>query len=104
MQQEIIIINNINSSSSSTKPIANGIPQGSPLSAVLLIIAFDEVIKILSDCKYIEHCLYADDIFIFTKQNNINVIKNCFNILINKDCVALFAFEGLQSISDSAVN
>ena len=73
----------INSSASSTKPLANGIPQGSPLSVILFIIAFDEVSRILSECKYIEHCLYADDIIIFTKIKDLNVIKETFNNILN---------------------
>ena len=67
----------------STKLLANGIRQGSPLSVVLFMNAFDEVSKILSESKYIEHCLYADDIIIFTKLKDLNVIKETFNNILN---------------------
>ena len=74
----------INNTSSIIKPLSNGIPQGSPLSVVMFIIAFDEISQILSQCKLINHCLYADDLIIFTKILDLNKVTETFNDILDK--------------------
>ena len=62
----------------------NGIPQGSPLSVVLFIIAFDDLSKILLSFKYIEHSIYADDAIIFSKNSDNQIVQNTFFEIIIK--------------------
>lgn len=57
----------VNNVYSSTKPLYNGIPQGSPLSVVLFQIATDKLNKIISDNKFFKHVMYADDLYIISK-------------------------------------
>lgn len=59
----------INGILSKSFPLRNGIPQGSPLSVVLFQIAFNEISKIIAGNRLVEHCLYADDLYIFCKKN-----------------------------------
>lgn len=42
-------------------PLHNGIPQGSPLSGMLFLIAYNKLCKIISLHKQIDFCSYADD-------------------------------------------
>jgi len=65
----------VNNVTSNTHILHNGIPQGSPLSVVLFMIAFEEINNILSRHKEIHISLYADDAIIFTKIQNINIVK-----------------------------
>lgn len=74
----------INGYVSRTLPLNNGIPQGSPLSVVLFIIAFNEFSKIISSQKHIEHAIYADDAVIFTKNNDNNKVKDIFSETLKK--------------------
>ncbi|XP_075163337.1 uncharacterized protein LOC142235971 [Haematobia irritans] len=60
----------------------NGIPQGSPLSVTLFIIAFDDLSRLLTQNKRIEHCLYADDLYIIVKnKSNISIQDVLINTL-----------------------
>ena len=68
---------------SSAYPLHNGIPQGSPLSVVLFIIAFDDISTILNKYTLLDSCFYADDISILTKVNNVNECKNLLSNAIN---------------------
>lgn len=52
-------------------PLSNEIPQVSLLSAIPFTIAFDAVNRIISKCNKVDHCICADDVFIFTKVNDI---------------------------------
>ena len=52
----------LNNCNSNIYALANGIPQGSPLSVILFVIAFNEVSEILSRYNKTEHILYADDV------------------------------------------
>ncbi|XP_050338794.1 uncharacterized protein LOC126765213 isoform X2 [Bactrocera neohumeralis] len=61
---------NVNGFFSSTLPLSNGTPQGSPLSTFLFITAFDEIIfdskyNFNSHCKYIRNSL----------QSRLNIVK-----------------------------
>jgi len=68
----------VNDKTSSSANLLNGIPQGSPLSVVLFIIAFDHVNLRLARYKKINLSLYADDVIIFTKEKNLRTVKNTF--------------------------
>jgi len=68
----------VNDKTSSSANLLNGIPQGSPLSVVLFIIAFDHVNLSLARYKKINLSLYADDIIIYTKEKNLRTVKNTF--------------------------
>jgi len=46
---------------SNTFPLNNGIPQGSPISIVLFLIAYNSLTNIISIPKEIKLCAYADD-------------------------------------------
>lgn len=70
----------INNDYSKIHPLHNGIPQGSPLSVILFQIAFNEVSKIVLKHKHIEHCLYADDMYLISRRKsdleNDTTLKN----------------------------
>ena len=72
-----------NSYNSDLYPLKNGIPQGSPLSVVLFIIAFDEVSKIISKYNKVEHNIYADDVVIYSKLNNLPQLQSIFIDILN---------------------
>ena len=64
--------------------LQNGIPQGSPLSVVLLVIAPTKIITIFQKYNKINYSLYADDLIILSKCNNLNHIAADFsNILVD---------------------
>lgn len=46
---------------SDSVPINNGVPQGSPLSVIVLLIAYNKLSKIIENQKDISFCSYADD-------------------------------------------
>lgn len=71
--------NNIYSSIHSLK---NGIPQGSPLSVILFIIAFNEINKIVQNYSEINHVLYADDLILFSKCKDLTVLATIFSEII----------------------
>jgi len=81
----------VNDKTSSSANLLNGIPQGSPLSVVLFIIAFDHVNLRLARYKKINLSLYADDVIIFTKEKNLRTVKNTF----------LKILQGLEILGDS---
>lgn len=68
----------VNSYFSPTLTLHNGIPQGSPLSVTLFLIAFEDISKIISQQKNIKHCLYADDLFLLSDSKQIRDIENSF--------------------------
>nr|AMS38373.1 hypothetical protein [Bactrocera tryoni] len=73
---------NVNGFLSSTLPLSNGTPQGSPLSALLFIIAFDDISRMIKNYKGVEHQIYADDVLIYTKVSDVNLAQSLFtNIL-----------------------
>ena len=41
----------------------NDIQHGSPLSVILFSIAFSEIHQIINNCKHLDHCIYADDLW-----------------------------------------
>lgn len=51
-------------------PLSNGIPQGSPLSVILFLIAYDRLCKVLNMHKEIQLTAFADDFNIIVKSNN----------------------------------
>lgn len=81
----------LNSTYSSLHNLDNGIPQGSPLSVILFIIAFNDLSVILKKYRTIGYSLYADDLIIFTKCKCLTEVSNVFyNILtdLNNWCKA----------------
>ena len=77
----------VNNTYSNIFQLYNGIPQGSPLSVVLFSIAFNEISKIINCHTNLDHCLYADDLYIMCKyidNHNTNlalsrVVKDILN-------------------------
>ena len=63
-------------------PLENGIPQGSPISVVLFLIAYNDLSKIIDNQKYFSHIIYADDLYIFRKIKNCNEFKTKFEDLL----------------------
>lgn len=73
----------VNDTFSNVFPLYNGIPQGSPLSVTLFIIAFDDLSRLISIDKRVDHCIYADDLYIIAKeQNNIKIAQVFQEILL----------------------
>ena len=66
---------------SSTRPLHNGIPQGSPLSVILFLIAYNRLADIMSTYKEIQFCAYADDFNIIIKNNRDKNITTDLNSL-----------------------
>ena len=58
----------INGSYSALFPLHNGISQSSPLSVMLFKIVFNELSLMINKSQYIDHCIYADDLYIFAKK------------------------------------
>lgn len=59
---------------SDSVPINNGVPQGSPLSVIVFLIAYNKLSKIIEIQKNISFCNYANDfqlIINFNKKKNI---------------------------------
>lgn len=54
---------------SSPHPLYNGIPQGSPLSVILFLIAYNKLCNIISFHKEIDFIAYADDFNLFIKSD-----------------------------------
>lgn len=65
----------VNNNLSNIVPLHNGIPQGSPLSVTLFVVAFDDLSRMLHQNKKIYHCIYADDLYIIAKNRNNPDIK-----------------------------
>lgn len=59
----------VNSAHSNIYPINNGIPQGSPISVVLFLIAYNKLCNIIPLHKELSFIAYADDFVILRKQN-----------------------------------
>jgi len=62
----------------------NGIPQGSPLSVVLFMIAFHSLNNIILRHKQIKLAIYADDAIVFSKCKNTTTLNNKFKEVLNE--------------------
>jgi len=74
---------------SNSLSLCNGIPQGSPISVILFLIAFNKLSNIITLHREIKFNAYADDFFLiinFNKNKNLNL--NLDNLLqdINSWC------------------
>ena len=67
---------------SCVKKLYNGIPQGSPLSVILFIIAFDELSDIVLKYTKVEHSLYPDDLVLFSKCKDISKTATDFSNIL----------------------
>jgi len=76
-------VRNNNSTSKLHKPY-NGIPQGSPLSVVLFLVAFEQITSIFNRHKDISISLYADNAFIFTKKGDLDPVKEIFSEVLQE--------------------
>uniref|UniRef100_W8B1H2 RNA-directed DNA polymerase from mobile element jockey n=1 Tax=Ceratitis capitata TaxID=7213 RepID=W8B1H2_CERCA len=91
----------INGKYSDRTSLYNGIPQGSPISVVFFIIAFDEISKILQ--KYqLHHSIYADDVLIFSKNNGLLESQHKFSKIL--DDIAVWSEGSGASISYEKCN
>lgn len=72
----------INDTYSTVHKLKNGIPQGSPLSVALFLIAFNEISKIIDRHNKISHLLYADDLILFSKCKDLNMVGNSFSEIV----------------------
>lgn len=68
------IVVRIGSQHSSTYPLYNGIPQGSPLSVILFLIAYNKLYGIISINKEINLSAYADDLNLIIRSNGKNPV------------------------------
>ena len=73
-------LNNIHSN---TFKLHNGIPQGSPISVILFLIAFNSLSIIIDDSKYFKHVIYADDLYIYRIVQDTDLFKSKLNLLYN---------------------
>ena len=64
--------------------LPNGIPQGSPLSVVLFIIAFNEISNIINCFNKVHHVLYADALILFSNCKNLTLTGNFFSVILNR--------------------
>lgn len=73
----------VNNFYSNSLPLHNGIPQGSPLSVVLFVIAYNKLSSIIEQHKEVDFCAYADDFNLIirsSREKNINLnLDNLFN-------------------------
>lgn len=67
-------------------------PQGSPLSLGLFVVAFNQLSIIISTHKYIEHSVYADDAITFTERSDHNKVKE-LSLNILKDMISVCHLE-----------
>ncbi|XP_017467283.1 PREDICTED: RNA-directed DNA polymerase from mobile element jockey-like [Rhagoletis zephyria] len=74
----------VNGYLSSTYPLDNGTPQGSPLSACLFIIAFDEITQLTKNISSLECQLYADDVVFYTHNSDITFVEETFDSILSK--------------------
>jgi len=74
----------VNNSTSNLHKLHNGIPQGSPLSVVLFMIAFEQISSIFNRHKDISISLYADDAFIYTNKKDLNSVKDTFSNVLDE--------------------
>ena len=66
------IVARIDSQYSDFNTLYNGIPQGSPLSVVLFIIAYNKLADIITLHKEVQFCAYADDFVLIVKSKTKN--------------------------------
>uniref|UniRef100_A0A0K8W4Q4 Reverse transcriptase domain-containing protein n=1 Tax=Bactrocera latifrons TaxID=174628 RepID=A0A0K8W4Q4_BACLA len=79
MHHNAVSVSNFNSN---IFPLHNGVPQGSPLSATLFIIAFNQLSNLIASYRNVDHLIYADDVLIFSALKNLNEVEiNFTNIL-----------------------
>ena len=64
--------------------LENGIPQGSPLSVILFTIAFNDISEIIHRNSYVEHVLYADDLYILCNQTDNDLTIRNLRITLQK--------------------
>ena len=74
----------LNNIQSDTFNLENGIPQGSPLSVILFLVAFNQLSIIINECKYFKHTLYADDLYIFRVIQSLDIFNTKLNLLYYK--------------------
>ena len=74
----------VNNVFSNTYNLDNGIPQGSPLSVVLFLIAFNHLSVLIDESKYFKHIIYADDLYIYRIVQNVDLFKSKLNNLYSK--------------------
>ncbi|CAD7004082.1 unnamed protein product [Ceratitis capitata] len=91
----------VNNAYSDRVSLFNGIAQGSPISVIFFIIAFEEINNILKKYK-IEHSIYADDVLIFSKNNNLIEIKSLFTNIL--DDLSVWALSSGANISYTKCN
>ncbi|XP_050340196.1 sesquipedalian-1 isoform X1 [Bactrocera neohumeralis] len=63
-------------------PLENGIPQGSPLSVTLFLVAFDRLSRVINENKFFKHVFYADDLCKYGRVKNVTVFQTEFNNLL----------------------
>ena len=77
---------------SSSQPLYNGIPQGSPLSVILFLIAYNRLADIMSTHREIQFCAYADDFNIIIRHNRQkNTQTDLNNLFQNIDNWCLYS-------------
>lgn len=67
---------------SSKRPLENGVPQGSVLSVRLFLLAINDIVKEIE--SPINISLYADDICLFMRSSDMDVITNKLQYSINQ--------------------
>jgi len=67
----------VNKSTSRLHKLHNG--EGSPLSVLLFMVAFEQITSIFNRHKDISISLYADDAFIFTKKKDLDSVKETYS-------------------------
>ncbi len=74
----------VNNVFSDTHQLKNGIPQGSPLSVVLFIIAFDKLTDICLNIKSVKLTLYADDAIVYTNLKDPQAVNETFHKVLSE--------------------
>ncbi|XP_049316160.1 RNA-directed DNA polymerase from mobile element jockey isoform X1 [Bactrocera dorsalis] len=74
----------VNNQNSNIYPLHNGIPQGSPLSTTLFIIAFNQLSNLITSYRCVDHIIYADDVLIFSALKNLNQVKIIFSNILTE--------------------
>lgn len=62
--------------------LANGIPQGSPLSVMLFIIALQKLNVISAKYRSLQFSIYADDAYFYTKEKDLTKVQSMFTSLL----------------------
>ena len=62
----------------------NGVPQGSPISIIIFLVAYNRLCSILSLLKEIDFCAYADDFnLIIESSRDTNLLQDLDNVFAN---------------------